>query len=208
MFSGFPARVSSNSLPPNSTFHQVACSCKSCQSQATSPCQYIQLTPHSTASLQVPYLLNLANELNTWMASFPPSPMATFSLLRKLDHCFASLLTGQDLVTKETLPGFENGLRGGMSTTDMVRCKSTVAQTRVLVVSVMSKEPAEEEEYANGGSQDEQEEDEAGMNSDGGMAAGAWDEDDERLHMDVARVYENTLVQLGDVLGEDFLGDL
>ncbi len=32
--------------------------------------------------------------------------------------------------------------------------------------------------------------------------AGMWDEDDERLHMDVARVYEHTLVQLGEVLGE------
>lgn len=142
------------------------------------------------------------------MVSLPPSPVATFSLLRKLDHCFASLLSGQDLVTKEALPGFENGLRGGMSRTDMVRCRSTVGQTRVLVVNVMSKEPAEEEDYANDGGQDEQREDVVGMRSEGRAAGGIWDEDDDRLHMDVARVYENTLVQLGNVLGGDFPGEV
>lgn len=144
----------------------------------------------------------------TWLASFPPSAAGTFSVLRKLDHCFASLLVGRDAETKETLPGFEDGLRGGMSRTDMVRCKSLVEQTRVLVVEVMSREPGdvgdEEEEddgednYGTGDGDETQTGDEAG----GRGRVGIWDEDDERLHMDVARVYELTLVQLGETLGE------
>ncbi len=101
--------------------------------------------------------------------------------------------------TKETLPGFENGLRGGLSRTDMVRCKSLVEQTRILIVDVMSKEPDQDElddEFQLTGTEDDTDADVPSSR------VGIWDEDDERLHMDVARVYENTLVQLGEVLGE------
>lgn len=127
------------------------------------------------------------------MASFPPSPSATFSILGKLDHCFASLLCGQDVETKETLPGFESGLRAGLTTTDMVRCKSIVEQTRVEIVDVMAKEPEEE------GSSQIGNETEGG--ADGEDLSGLdIDEDDEFL-MDVARVYEKTIVQLGERLG-------
>lgn len=137
------------------------------------------------------------------MTSFPPSPTGTFAILQKLDHCFASLLVGIDVETREALPGFENGLRGGMSRTDMVRCKSIVEQTRVLVVEVMSGDPGgiedEDDDYKADTTGDEtQTSDEA----NGPSKVGIWDEDDERLHMDVARVYENTLIQLGETLGE------
>lgn len=155
------------------------------------------------ASLQIPYLLNVASEFNTWVPAFTASPRATFSLLRKLDHCFASLLCGQDIETKESLPGFENGLRAGMSRTDMVRCKSIVEQTRILIVDVMSQEPDDEEDGAEE-SEPPLTADEAESDRDGPMnlSNGAWDEDEDRLQMDVARVYEHTLVQLGQTLGE------
>lgn len=144
-------------------------------------------------------MLNIANEFTTWLDSFPASPTATFSLLRKLDHCFASLLVGEDIITQEALPGFENGLRrGGMTATDMVRCKSLVQQTRVVIVEVMSRGDIEEEDdradevsVADGattGTEDE------------GSEGQADDDDDLEFHMDVARVYEHTLVKLGEKL--------
>ncbi|KAI8950034.1 hypothetical protein F4801DRAFT_579812 [Xylaria longipes] len=97
-----------------------------------------------TPSLQVPYLLNIALAFNTYLPSFPPAPRATFALLRKLDHCFASLLVGYDVKTKDPLPGIsstvDNSTRSRFSRTDMVRCKSLADETRMLVAMVMSGE--------------------------------------------------------------------
>ena len=143
--------------------------------------------------LQIPFLLKLGSDFTQYVRSFPPSPKATFAILRKLDHCFASLLSGKDFATNETLPGFENGLRGGMSTTDMVRCRSLVEQTRVLMVEVMSQ----------GVEEDDEEEIDSNMDDDNGL--GDWDlsdEEEERMHLDVARIYENTIVHLGERLGD------
>ncbi|KAI1170982.1 hypothetical protein F4777DRAFT_583354 [Nemania sp. FL0916] len=96
-----------------------------------------------TPSLQVPYLLNAALAFNTYLPSFPPAPRPTFSLLKKMDHCFASLLVGYDVKTKEPLPGFsavDNSAKLRFSRTDMVRCKSLADETRMLVAVVMSGE--------------------------------------------------------------------
>jgi len=151
-----------------------------------------------TPSLQIPYFLYISNEMTTWVTSFAPSPKATFSVLRKLDHCFASLLSGEDIDTKETLPGFEQGLKGGLTRTDMVRCKSVVERTRVVIVEVMSRGDPEDEDE----DEDEVPTDVAGESAteDGGRSA-VWDDDD-TVHMDVARVYEHTIVKLGGLLGE------
>jgi hypothetical protein len=161
-----------------------------------------------TPSLQIPSLLNIASEFNTWVAAFPPSPAPTFSILHKLDHCFASLLTGEDIETHESLPGFENGLRSGMSRTDMVRCKSTVLHSRILIVDVMSKKPEEEDRVEDA----EQTDDDAESSGPDGPAKpgfSLWDDGEEDdLYMDVARVYENTLVKLGETLGESGVADI
>ncbi|GAW13064.1 hypothetical protein ANO14919_024420 [Xylariales sp. No.14919] len=97
-----------------------------------------------TPSLQVPYLLNVALALNTYLPSFPPAPRPTFLFLRKMDHCFASLLVGYDVKTKEPLPGFsstvDNSIKMRFSRTDMVRCKSLADETRMIVAMVMSGE--------------------------------------------------------------------
>ncbi|KAI0802699.1 hypothetical protein GGR55DRAFT_411375 [Xylaria sp. FL0064] len=97
-----------------------------------------------TPSLQVPYLLNVALAFNTYLPSFPPAPRPTFALLRKLDHCFASLLVGFDVKTKDPLPGFsstvDDSTKMRFSRTDMVRCKSLADETRMLVAMVMSGE--------------------------------------------------------------------
>ncbi|RYP70737.1 hypothetical protein DL771_005232 [Monosporascus sp. 5C6A] len=91
-----------------------------------------------TPSLQIPYLINVAHALTTYLASFPPAPRPTFALLQKLDHCFASLLVGRDVKTQDPLPGFQRGLSAGLSRTDMVRLKSIADETRMLVAVVMS----------------------------------------------------------------------
>lgn len=120
-------------------------------------------------------------------------------MLRKLDYCFASLLGGEDMDTHEALPGFENGPRAGMSLTDMVRCKSIVEQMRVVIVGVMNMGGAE-------GDDDDDDEDEDDLAAE----EHAWDEDDDDdTHMDVARVYEHTIVKLGEVLaGGGGIGDI
>ncbi|KAF4810406.1 hypothetical protein CGCSCA5_v010698 [Colletotrichum siamense] len=150
----------------------------------------------ATPSLQIPFLLNIAGDFTQWIVAFPPSPRATFSVLTKLDHCFASLLTGRDIDTGDSLPGFENGLRAGMTTTDMVRCRSSVEHTRLVIVEVLGREPD------NDGEEEEDFDTEAESDD---RARLVWDEDDDRLYMDVARVYEHTIVQLGKKLG-DVLG--
>lgn len=163
--------------------------------------------------MQIPYLLNIANEFTEWVTRFPPQPTPMFTLLRKLDFCFASLLSGQDVDTKETLPGFECGARGVMTKTHMVRCKSIVEQTRVVVVDVMNERTGAED---TGGDEDEDEgmDVETELETDAETDADAtdasmddrpfvdpnWDDGDDDLHMDVARVYERTLIQLGEVL--------
>ncbi|KAI2640205.1 hypothetical protein GGS21DRAFT_487964 [Xylaria nigripes] len=97
-----------------------------------------------TPSLQIPYLLNVALAFNTYLPSFTPAPRPTFAFLRKLDHCFASLLVGYDVKSKDSLPGFssavDNSIQSRFSRTDMVRCKSLADETRMLVAMVMSGE--------------------------------------------------------------------
>lgn len=139
-----------------------------------------------------------------------------FSLLRKLDFCFASLLLGQDVETKETLPGFENGVKGVMTKTHMVRCKSIVEQTRLVVVEVMNKQIGPEIEPDDDDDNDDDDMDtdtelETDYNAtdsateDRGFVDPNWDDEDDDLLMDVARVYERTLIQLGEVLRDSTL---
>ncbi|KAE9375530.1 hypothetical protein N431DRAFT_543041 [Stipitochalara longipes BDJ] len=148
-----------------------------------------------TPSLQIPYLLNIAGSVNTYLPAFPPSPKFTFGLLRKLDYAFSSLLKGEDSDTGEILPGFEGGLRGGMSKTDMVRCKGLVEATRVLIVDVMNHQPEVDRNM-------DESEVETDLEEDAGL-----DADEQSFEMDIARVYEQTIVQLGERLdGNDAFG--
>ncbi|KAI0008086.1 hypothetical protein F4779DRAFT_588901 [Xylariaceae sp. FL0662B] len=111
-----------------------------------------------TPFLQIPYLLNIALAITTYLPSFPPSPRPTFALLRKLDHCFASLLVGHDVKSSKPLPGFHDGNNANhpaFTRTDMVRCKSLADETRMLVAVVMSNEPdVEDHPYADADEKD------------------------------------------------------
>merc|ERR1719262_5144 len=132
-----------------------------------------------TPSLQIPYLLNIALAVNTYISAFPASPKATFALIRKLDHAFSSLLKGEDSITGEILPGFAGGKRAGLTKTDMVRCKGLVDNTRVLVVDVMGTE----------------------IEDDADGETSTWgDAGDGKWEMEIAKVYEMTIVELGATL--------
>lgn len=155
------------------------------------------------ATLQIPFLLRLTSDFTRYVRGFPPAPKASFALLRKLDHCFASLLVGKDIETNESLPGFENGLRGGMTTTEMIRCRSLVDQCRVLMVEMMT-DPAEDEEEEEESDSDADMDMDADADADTGVSGwgGVEDDDEMRLQMDAARVFEKTIVQLNERLGE------
>lgn len=93
----------------------------------------------------------------------------------------------------------------------MVRCKSLVEQTRVLIVEVMGRRARGEEDGAEEGEEitTADEEDESGVDGPRESSRPPWDDDEERLYMDVARVYENTLVKLGETLSDGMgVGDI
>ncbi|KAK5144616.1 hypothetical protein LTR04_001510 [Oleoguttula sp. CCFEE 6159] len=149
-----------------------------------------------TPSLQIPYLLSLALLIQTIIPGFPPSPRAMFGILSKLDHAFVSLLQGRDVDTGEPLPGFDRGRH--VSDTEKVRIKSLVERTRVCVVEVMKEgefDPADAEEPLD--SADESMDDSEAY--DGLAEVGSWD-------MEIAKVYDRTIVELGDTLGGESIG--
>lgn len=113
-----------------------------------------------------------------------------------MDHAFASLLQGEDVDTREILPGFERGMKGGMSRTDMVRCRSLVEATRVQIVEIMSKEGEADTQSHWGTDVDTENETNADTRSVGAESSACEEEEEDRLNMDVARVYEKTIVQL------------
>ena len=120
-------------------------------------------------------------------------------MLQKLDVAFSSLLKGRHAETGDALPGFESG-RGKMSTTEKVRLRGLVACTRVTVIDV-----------AAGGTSGTSETNSATDTEDGIMIDAnteMGDEDDEddvhnhhrRWEMELARVYERTIIELGIAL--------
>lgn len=91
-------------------------------------------------------------------------------------------------------------------TADMVRCKGLVETTRVLVVEVMSREVEEGEDEDLGLGDSAVMDTDAEMGTDaeshGGTTWNGGEDEDDEHNMDVARVYEKTLTQLGEVLGD------
>ena len=155
-----------------------------------------------TPSLQTPYLLTVALAVTNYIPAFKFAPRETFSLLGKLDVALSSLLRGQNAETGNTLPGFEAG-GGKLSTTEKVRMRGIVSDTRLAVVNIAGKGIASvlgsrTSEYRIE-SETEDEED-FNMESDTPM-----NDEEDRLgpgswEMEVARVYERTIVELGSAL--------
>lgn len=127
--------------------------------------------------------------------SFPPAPRAMFRVIRKLDYAFASLIMGQDLDTGATLPGLAMGR--SVSPTEKVRIKSLAEATRIVVVKAMNSSEFEDED----GDAQDREAGETDPDGDHDMLSEV-DDPGEENDMEVARVYNRTLVELGDTIGE------
>ena len=161
-----------------------------------------------TPSLQIPYLLNIGLLLHAVITAMPPTPRSLFRLLGKLDKAFAGLLQGRDVETGEGLPGF--GGRRGISGTEKVRVRSLVERTRVGALEAFRRGEFEDEEdmedELDRGGEDTDEEmldGELVLEGDGG---GAEDDEEESWDMQLAKVYDRTIVELGDSLEEPTLG--
>ena len=105
------------------------------------------------------------------------------------------MLRGVNAETSETLPGFEGG-RGKLSTTEKVRMRGLVERSRIAVVEVAGKGRG----LSHGGSLGQQDDfttetddDEMDDNLQVEGNHGRWE-------MEIARVYEQTLVELGTAL--------
>ncbi|KEQ87013.1 hypothetical protein M438DRAFT_268257 [Aureobasidium pullulans EXF-150] len=151
-----------------------------------------------TPALQVPYLINMALLTTTMIPAFPLAPRPLFRLLGKLDHAFASLLVGRDVSTDEILPGFNTGR--GVSGTEKVRIKSLVERTRICVVEVVNRgEFDEDDDLDEPSPEDTDMDDDLILDEDDGPEdINVDDTEDDDWNMQVARVYDKTLVELGD----------
>ena len=162
-----------------------------------------------TPGLQIPYLINLALLLTTIIADMPANPKQLFRVLAKLDHAFASLLQGKDVKSGERLPGFDN--RRGVSGTEKVRIRSLIERTRRSVMeSLKSGELDDTYESDQEGETDQSEMDvdddlegELILEGDGPYAPG---QEEESWEMQIARVYDHTMVELGDSLETPNIG--
>ncbi|KAL9601790.1 MAG: hypothetical protein Q9219_002280 [cf. Caloplaca sp. 3 TL-2023] len=158
----------------------------------------------NTASLQITFLLTIALTVATSLSSFPFDPRPTFKLLRKLDIAFSSLLKGVYIVNREPLPGFEGG-RGRLSTTEKVRMRGIVERTRIAVVEVAGK-IGNTAYLKNARPFETDTEDDFNMTEeDINMGEGDVenlenDSSHRRWEMDIAKVYEKTIVELGATL--------
>lgn len=160
-----------------------------------------------TPGLQVPYLLSLASLLEQFLGSFPLAGREMFRLLERFDIAFASLLQGRHVETGETLPGLVMGR--GVSGTEKVRMKSIVAATRKAVVKLVGSD-------GGGGNMDAEESrvvDVSDFETGDEMDVDdvdSTDEDEEgatrNLEMRVAKVYDRTVVELGDTIGASPIG--
>ena len=117
--------------------------------------------------------------------------------MHKLDLAFYSLLQGTDAETGDILPGFERG-RAKLSTTEKVRMRGLVERTRVAVVEVAAKgesvagarSVAQTDTEDGFTTNDNDDEDDAMDDTQVEGNHGRWE-------MEVARVYERTIVELG-----------
>jgi hypothetical protein len=133
---------------------------------------------------------------------------------------FASLLQGRNLETGEILPGFESGR--AVSITEKVRIKSLVEQTRIRVVRVLGAEFGMESGVTGDETEDTETDDDdyrTGVGESREFIDDYDDDDDdddmdmlqESLEVDhreinISKVYDRTVVELGDVLGGTPIG--
>ncbi|KAK4503547.1 hypothetical protein PRZ48_004462 [Zasmidium cellare] len=155
-----------------------------------------------TPSLQVPYLISIGLLLGNVIQGMPARPKGLFKLLGKLDAAFAGLMLGRDVETGAEVPG-----GGRVSGTEKVRIRGLVERTRVGVVEAFKRGEFEFEEEGDGDKMDTETE----TDGEGGLVLEGDDheeEGEESLDMQIARVYDRTMVELGGSLEEPSIGVL
>ncbi|KAI4259826.1 MAG: hypothetical protein L6R42_004375, partial [Xanthoria sp. 1 TBL-2021] len=153
-----------------------------------------------TPSLQIAFLLTIALTMMTSLLCFPFMPRPTFQLLQKLDLMFASLLKGVSVETGEPLPGSETG-RSKLSTTEKVRMRGIVERTRIAVVEVAGKDGSLADVSTISQPRMTDTEDDFNLTTEDEDVDVLEDESSHRRwEMDIARVYERTIVELGMAL--------
>ena len=162
-----------------------------------------------TPSLIIPYLISLALLLSTIIASMPANPKQMFRVLGKLDHGFASLLQARDIDTGERLPGFEK--RRGVSGTEKVRIRSVVERTRRCVMESLKSGELDEMHDTDTEADDDKMDVETESGLDGelileGDGPYQTEEEEESWEMQIARVYDRTMMELGESLAEPDIG--
>ncbi|KAL8876940.1 MAG: hypothetical protein Q9198_004947 [Flavoplaca austrocitrina] len=127
-------------------------------------------------------------------------PRPTFQLLQKLDLMFASLLKGASAETGEPLPGSETG-RSKLSTTEKVRMRGIVESTRIAVVEAAGKDESLPDVSTVTQSRMTDTEDDFNVTTgDEDMDVVEDENSHRRWEMDIARVYEKTIMELGMAL--------
>ena len=119
-------------------------------------------------------------------------------MLHKIDLAFYSLLQGANAETGDVLPGFEGG-RGKLSTTEKVRLRGLVERTRVAVVDVAGKGGSMGEDKNTLQTTDDFTTDDGDLDATESLRVegnhGRWE-------MEIARVCESTIMELGMALGD------
>ncbi|KAH0606713.1 uncharacterized protein H6S33_003547 [Morchella sextelata] len=154
----------------------------------------------STPTLQIHYMLQMANSFNDYLASFPPHLKVTLRLLDTFDRCFYTLITETSADPSTPLPPAFSAYQ--MNMTEKVRLKSMIERTRLHVVKLLESgrgapDPLTEN-AGNFGERNEQididTENETEVDGCGSYA------DDEELEIEVSKVYDRCMVQLGEGL--------
>ena len=170
------------------------------------------------AFFQIPYLLQIANTFNDYMAYFPLDLKTTFTFLDLLDRCFYTLITGTALPENSPLPPHMAVKQ--LNQTEKVRLKSIIERTRLHCVKNMEDGPthAQYSEAEVGNMTPAPEHDLEHENPEGETPAepnngtgsvnanynlNEDDEDDDESHewvLAVTRVYNRSLVELSEQL--------
>ncbi|EHY54352.1 hypothetical protein HRR83_008065 [Exophiala dermatitidis] len=147
-----------------------------------------------TPTIQIPYLLTLAGLVCSYLQAFPFS-MSFFYIVAKLDQGFVALLQPSE---NGSAPGATSH---SVSTTEKVRIKSLVEETRVAAVRAASASghQANIHDISEVDTTDEDEDQEDNDGDDGG------DLDSDSISLGIAKVYKRTLEILGDSLVSEVL---
>lgn len=149
-------------------------------------------------------MITLAGIFQRALRTYPFDPIATITLLNKLDYYLASLIEGKDSMSQSPLPG-ANSDRPLVTATQRVRIRSIAENSRTQLFSIMpsSGENSEDETDADAdadGAEDENEEDQDDNEAED---LNGGDNDGEDLPefpswmTQAARVYERVLMLTG-----------